>query len=73
MSSDSREATSGWRWEARGVLRTPSPHFATSGSGERKARASDHSGGLYPAYHGTTSIVRIFEVPAEKWLGGRDP
>lgn len=66
MSSDSREATSGWRWEARGVLRTPKPHFVTSGSGERKARASDHSGGLSPAYRGTTSIVRHLEVTEEK-------
>lgn len=51
---------------SQGSITDPKPHFVTSGSGERKARASDHSGGLSPAYLGTTSIVRNFEVTAEK-------
>lgn len=41
-------------------------HFATSGSGEREARASGCSGGPFPACPVTTSIVRNFEVAAEK-------
>lgn len=51
---------------SQGSIKDPKPHFVTSGSGERKARASDHSGGLSSAYRETTSIVRNFEVTAEK-------
>lgn len=36
MSSDSREARSGWRWEARRVLRTPSPILQPLAVGEGK-------------------------------------
>lgn len=72
MSSDNREASGGWRWEARRILRTPKPHFTTFGGGERKVRASDHSGGPSPAYTATTSIVKHFKVTAEKSMGGRN-
>lgn len=39
----------------------PRPHFATSGGGERKVRASGHRGGPSPACGATTSIVKNFE------------
>lgn len=47
-------------------IKDPKPNFATSGSGERKARASDHSVGPSSAYPAATSIVRNFEVTTGK-------